>query len=290
MKRSTNASKLDQIKSGGITKKQIGGNATQKTFQSKGGKFTITETSKKFEEAGVAKKKRNYVMFQSKLGTEKEQNLTMHQQPSVKPRNNEKIIQTKKKVEYLDNYQYHETKNIKDNDPNKVSVVTHRRKGDIVGGSYETKTFQKQSMTDSGRGNKLYSSQTTKTTTRKNVAGKPTTTTTTIMQRANTASKTLPSQSKSQKTEIKKFSTNTNLRGAPKKPAPAPKPAAKTTTTKPATKTTTTKTTTKTTTTKPATKTTTTKTTTKTITTKTTTKTSKPSAPRAQSAGSGRRH
>ena len=95
MKRSTNASKLDQIKSGGITKKQIGGNATQKTFQSKGGKFTITETSKKFEEAGVAKKKRNYVMFQSKLGTEKEQNLTMHQQPSVKPRNNEKIIQTK---------------------------------------------------------------------------------------------------------------------------------------------------------------------------------------------------
>jgi len=201
-----------------------------------------------------------------------------------------KLSKQKKKVEYLDNYQYHETKNIKDNDPNKVSVVTHRRKGDIVGGSYETKTFQKQSMTDSGRGNKLYSSQTTKTTTRKNVAGKPTTTTTTITQRANTASKTLPSQSKSQKTEIKKFSTITNLRGAPKKPAPAPKPATKTTTTKPATKTTTTKTTTKTTTTKPATKTTTTKTTTKTITTKTTTKTSKPSAPRAQSAGSGRRH
>lgn len=253
MKRSTNASKLAKIRSGEITKRQIGGAANQKTYENKGGKFTITETSKKFEEAGVAKKKRNYVMYSSKLGTEKEQNLTLFQ-PAVKPRNNEKIVQTKKKVEYKDNYQYHETKNIKDKDPKKVSVVTHRRKGDIVGGSYETKTFQKTLKTDSGKGPKLYSSQTTKTTTRKNVSGKPTKTTTTT-QRSFTASKTLPSLSKTVKKEVKKFSSNTNLRRAPKKPAPT---SAKTKTT-----------------------------TTRTTTTRTTTKST---VPRAQSAGRGRRH
>ena len=177
MKRSADSSKLAKIKTGVITKKQIGGVNNQKTFENKGGKFTITETLKKFEEAGVTKKKKNYVMYSSKLETEKEQNLKLLQ-PSVKARNNEKIVQTKKKVEYLDNYKYHETKNIKDNDPKKVSIVTHKRKGDIVGGSYETKTFQKQAMKDSGKGPKLYSSQTTKTTTRKNVSGKQIKTTT----------------------------------------------------------------------------------------------------------------
>ena len=57
MKRSTDASKLAKIKTGGITKKQIGGANSQKTIENKGGKFTITETTKKFEEAGVTKKK-----------------------------------------------------------------------------------------------------------------------------------------------------------------------------------------------------------------------------------------
>lgn len=66
MKRSTNASKLGQIKSGGVTRKQIGGTTSQKTLENKGGKITITETSKK---------KRNFVMNKSKLGTEKEQKL-----------------------------------------------------------------------------------------------------------------------------------------------------------------------------------------------------------------------
>ena len=250
MKRSADSSKLAKIKTGVITKKQIGGVNNQKTFENKGGKFTITETLKKFEEAGVTKKKKNYVMYSSKLETEKEQNLKLLQ-PSVKARNNEKIVQTKKKVEYLDNYKYHETKNIKDNDPKKVSIVTHKRKGDIVGGSYETKTFQKQAMKDSGKGPKLYSSQTTKTTTRKNVSGKQIKTTTKA-QRPNTASKTLPTQSKTVKKEVKKISSNTNLKDAPKKPAPSSVKTVKTNTTR--------------------------------------TTTTKLAAPRAQSAGRGRRH
>ena len=263
-------SKLDQIKSGGKTKKQVGSvKESKNVIHGKGGKYTITETEKKFEESGVSRKKRNYVMYEAKLGTEKEQGLTkLHSAP--KPRKNEQIVQTRKKVEYLDNYQYHETKDIKDKDPNKVSVVTHRRLGDIVGGSYEVSTFQRKTVTDSGKGNKLYSSQTTTTTTRKNAPAQPTTTVKKTTTTTKT-SRTLPAQSRDYKKELKKTTTtNTNIRTVPKKPAPpsaqAPsrrsKPSANPTKPTTSTKTTTTKTTT-----------------TKTTTTRT----------RTQSAGSGRR-
>ena len=214
-------SKVEQIKSGAKTKKQVGGvKETKNVVHSKGGKYAIIETQKKFEESGVSRKKRNYVMYEAKLGTEKEQGLTkLHSAP--KPRKNEQIVQTRKKVEYLDNYQYHETKDIKDKNPNKVSVVTHRRLGDIVGGSYEVSTYQRKTVNDSGKGPKLYSSQTTKTTTRKNAPTQPaktvtkkTTTTTTK------TSRTLSAQSRDQKKEVKKTTTtNTNLKTVPKKPA-----------------------------------------------------------------------
>ena len=232
MKRAVNASapsqsKIDHIKSGGKVKSQLGGVKENKNvIQGKGGKFTITEKEKKFEEAGVARKKRNYVMYESKLGTEKEQEFqhvkeVKKQKPKPKvvpqPRNEEKIITQIKRVEYLDNYQYHETKDIKDNDPNKQSIVTHQRLGDIVGGTYEEKTFQRITMNDPGRGPKLYSQQTTKTTTRRNAAGQPTTTT----QRSNSASRSVPAKSREQRNEMQKLASNPNLRGAPKKPAPA---------------------------------------------------------------------
>ena len=263
-------SKVEQIKSGAKTKKQVGGvKETKNVVHSKGGKYAIIETQKKFEEAGVSRKKRNYVMYEAKLGTEKEEGFQKLQN-APKPRKNEQIVQTRKKVEYLDNYQYHETKDIKDKDPNKVSVVTHRRLGDIVGGSYEVSTFQRKTVTDTGKGNKLYSSQTTKTTTRKNAPAQPTTTKKTTTTTTTTkTSRTLPAQSRDYKKELKKTTTtNTNLKTVPKKPAPplaqAPsrrsKPSANPT--KPTTSTKTTKTTT-----------------TKTTTTRT----------RTQSAGSGRR-
>ena len=34
-------------------------------FENKGGKFVAVETERKFEEAGVTKKKKNFVMFES---------------------------------------------------------------------------------------------------------------------------------------------------------------------------------------------------------------------------------
>ena len=267
---SVSKSKLEQIKSGGKTKKQVGDvKESKNVIHGKGGKYTITETQKKFEESGVSRKKRNYVMYEAKLGTEKEQGLTkLHSAP--KPRKNEQIVQTRKKVEYLDNYQYHETKDIKDKNPNKVSVVTHRRLGDIVGGSYEVSTYQRKTVNDSGKGPKLYSSQTTKTTTRKNAPTQPaktvtkkTTTTTTK------TSRTLPAQSRDQRKEVKKTTTtNTNLKTVPKKPA-APLAQAPSRRSKPSAN--------------PTKPTTTAKTTKTTKTTTTTTRT------RTQSAGSGRR-
>ena len=255
MKRSVNTSgvsqsKLEQIKSGAKKVTQIGDvSQNKKIIHAKGGKFHVTETEKKFEETGVRRKKRNYVMYESKLGTEREKNLQKIHEPvpkakpkpaEPKPRQEEKIIQKKKKVQYLDNYQYHETKEIKDNNPNRVSIVTHQRLGDIVGGSYEETTYQKHTITDTGKGQRLYSQQSARTTTRKDAKGKPTQTTT---QRSNTASRTLPAQSQEQRKEIKKYSSNTNLKSAPKKTAPAPSSkTTKTTTTKTTTKTTTTRT------------------------------------------------
>lgn len=247
-----NQSKLDQIKSGGKTKTQIGGvSENKKVIQGKGGKYTITEKEKKFEETGVSRKKRNYVMYESKLGTQREKNLQKieeAQKPKPKPkpappkpRVEEKIIQKKKKVQYLDNYQYHETKDIKDKNPNRISIVTHQRLGDIVGGTYEETTYQKHTMTDTGKGNRLYSQQSAKTTTRRDAKGKPVETKT--VQRSNTASRTLPAKSREMRKEVKKYSSNTNLRSAPKKPAPKAT-STKTTTTKTiTTKTTTTRTT-----------------------------------------------
>ena len=210
------------------------------------------------------KKNRNDVIQKAKLGSEKEQNFKKIQE-AIKPRNNEIIYQTKKKVEYLDNYQFHETKDIKNLDPSKVSVVRHRRKGDI-GGTYEETTFQQRTMTNPGKGSKLYSSQTTKTTTtttrRSEPVGpklnKP-------AQRTDTASRSLPSASQEYRKEVKKFSSYSNLRGAGKNQA---KPAEPNRNRAAATKTTTK------------------------TTIKTTTKTTKTasSSNRAQSAGRGRKH
>ena len=172
MKRSTNLARVNpstlaQIRSGSTSKKQLGSSVSKKTtFSGKSGKFHITETSQKFEESGVAKKKNNYVMFTSKLGTEKQKE-KLHQVRAAqpKPRKTETIIQTRKKKEYIDNYQYQESKDIRNTNPNRESIVRHRRLGEPVGGTYEQKTFTKRTSTSSGKGPSLYSSQTTRTTT-----------------------------------------------------------------------------------------------------------------------------
>ncbi len=73
-------------------------------------------------------------------------------------------------------------------------------------------------MTDTGKGTRLYSQQSAKTTIRRDDKGKPIETKT--IQRSNTFSKTLPAKPREMRKEVKKYSINTNLRNAPKRPAP----------------------------------------------------------------------
>ena len=237
-------SKLEQIRSGTTKKTDLGVKENKGVIHGKSGKFVVVEKEKKFEEAGVKRKKRNYVMYESKLGTEKNRDLKKIEEPKPapkpkpkpkiepKPRVEEKIVQKKKRLEYLDNYQYHETKNIKNPDPKRVSIVSHQRLGDIVGGVYEESTYQRQIMTDSGRGPKLLSTQTTKTTSRRGPQGQPQKST----QRTISTSRTMPAQSREYRQE-KKFSSNTTRRSAP----PKEQKSSKTTTTTTRTTTTTTR-------------------------------------------------
>ena len=204
-------SKLAAIREGAIRKTDLGTNVNKGVIQSKGGKYVVVEKEKKFEEAGVKRKKRNYVLYESKLGTEKEKNLHKIEEapkpkpkpkPAPKPRVEEKIIQKKKRLEYLDNYQYHETKNIKN--PKRVSIVTHQRLGDIVGGVYEEHTYQRMSVNEQGK----YSQQTTKTTSRRGPQGQTSQRTSTT-----TTSRTVPAQPREYRQE--KRTNITSTRNAP---------------------------------------------------------------------------
>jgi hypothetical protein len=151
------------------------------TFENKGGKYVAVETEKKFEEAGVTKKKKNFIMFESKLGTEKDVDITKiagaKAQPKIQPRTDERIVQKAKKIEYLDNYQYKETKDFGKNP--RPAVVIHKRFGDIFGGSSEEYSYQKITTTTGGNVPSQLQS-TTKTTT--------TTTTTKTMKENKSAS------------------------------------------------------------------------------------------------------
>jgi hypothetical protein len=153
----TPETKLDFIRKG-KKKKTITGFKENKnvTFENKGGKFIVVEKEKKFEESAVTQRKNNFVKFESKLGTEKETDLTkiagIKKTREIQPRTEEKIIQKKKKKEYLDNYQYHETVDIKHPKPNRISIVAHKRLGEIIGGTEEITTYERTVKTTMGDG------------------------------------------------------------------------------------------------------------------------------------------
>ena len=102
--------------------------------------FVATEKEKKFEETRVTKEKRNFVVYESKLGTEKEKDLLKvaeakkNQPRSPRPKVEEAIISKVKRKEYLDNYQYHETKDLRNKNP---SIVIHTRLSDPNTGAVE---------------------------------------------------------------------------------------------------------------------------------------------------------
>ena len=138
--------KLEMIRSGKKKKTITGFKAKQdiKLVQD-GSKVIAVKKEKKVEEAGVTRKKRNYVMYESKLGTEKETDYTKiaaKKMRAPKPRVEEKIVQQRKRREYLDNYQYHETKSFRSPNP-RPALVVHQRLGEKIGGSYEEITYEK---------------------------------------------------------------------------------------------------------------------------------------------------
>ena len=160
-------SKLELIKQG---KKKV--NVTDfkenKNMISKkdGSKFLTIEKERKFEEAGVTKKKRNFVMYESKTGTEKDVDLLKLQGAKKKagprPKIEETIISKHKKKEYLDNFQYHETKDLKKKKP---AVVVHSRVSNPITGTVEEYSYQKVLKTSNSAGKNRPGGQRTTTTT-----------------------------------------------------------------------------------------------------------------------------
>lgn len=138
--------KLEMIRTG-KKKKTISGFKENKQVNliQDGSKVIAVQKEKKVEEEGVTRKKRNYVMYESKIGTEKETDYTKiaaKKMRAPKPRVEEKIVQQRKRREYLDNYQYHETKSFRSPNP-RPALVVHQRLGEKIGGSYEEVTYEK---------------------------------------------------------------------------------------------------------------------------------------------------
>ena len=117
-------------------------------------------------------------MYESKLGTEKNTEITQIAAPpkpkpkpkpkpvrEPSPRVEEKIVIKKKKREYLDNYQYHETKNIKSKNPRYQVIVEHKRLGDIIGGTFEETSYQRQIFAQGSSRPQIVEQTTTQTAT-----------------------------------------------------------------------------------------------------------------------------
>ena len=185
----TTDEKMEIIRSG-KRKRSLTGLKESKNiaFENKGGKYVAIETERKFEEAGVTKKKQNFIMFESKLGTEKDVDFTKISGPKapvqVQPRNEERIVQKAKNIEYLDNYQYKETKEF--GKKPRPAIVIHKRFGDIFGGSIQESSYQK--ITTTTGGNVTSQQQTTTKTT--------TTTTTTKTMKENKSASNLRAQAR----------------------------------------------------------------------------------------------
>jgi len=74
----------------------------------------------------------------------------------VGPRREEVIQTVKRRNEYMDNFSYHETKDLKRNNPRYFVVVEHIRKGDIFGdGNFEKTSYERQVYSQGGNRPKL---------------------------------------------------------------------------------------------------------------------------------------
>ena len=180
----------------------------------------------------------------------------------VGPRREEVIQTVRKKNEYMDNFSYHETKDLKRNNPRYFVVVEHTRKGDIFGdGNFEKTSYERQVYSQGGnrpkldgndrlRGAKKPAQQPAKRTNTSNNTRKPNPTTATAtnekIQQATMKRRNDGTVSKTEsRTETK--TTTTGIRGQKKESTTTKSTTTRTTSQRPAggkTQTTTTKTTT----------------------------------------------
>ena len=85
IKYSLSSKKLEQIRSGGGLERQTTSKQSKDIVIEKGGvKITEKVVQEKFEETAVLRKKRNYVMYESKLGTEKNREILKIKDPKQK--------------------------------------------------------------------------------------------------------------------------------------------------------------------------------------------------------------
>ena len=186
-----------------------------------------TVLGKKYEIAEKLKEKKNYIMFHSGMGHEKNVIEEIEQIPQPAPK--EKIIEER---QIIDNYEYHETKNLKKKkDPRRETITHHQRLSSPFErtvlkkyGSYSSKPQQKSYTTTTikksnyGSGNNSvnkYSSFTTKQEKNKTVVPsklyetyKPSKNTTSFTQTKTT--KTITTENKSPiKTSVEKYQSRT---------------------------------------------------------------------------------
>ena len=177
----TTQEKLKQIQTGAKNKRTTGGGEKKNIVITgkDGSKIIQSQKEEKFEETAVLRKKKNYVMYEAKLGTETTTDITKINAPKpkqklkareIEPRQEERIVQTKKRKEYLDNYQYHETKDIKNPNPRFQVIVEHQRLGDIIGGTFEETSYQR-TVFNQGSNRPQITEKTTTTTKTGSAAG-----------------------------------------------------------------------------------------------------------------------
>ena len=84
---STSNKKLDQIRTGKVESQTISKESKDFVYKGKDGTKIISKlTQEKFEETAVLRKKRNYVMYESKLKTEKNTQIMKIEAPNSNPR------------------------------------------------------------------------------------------------------------------------------------------------------------------------------------------------------------
>ena len=82
-----------------------------------------TVLGEKFEFAEKLKEKKNYILYVSGIGHKKKLIEELEEAPKPEPPK-EKVVEVK---QIIDNYGYHETKNVKKKDPKRLSITHHER-------------------------------------------------------------------------------------------------------------------------------------------------------------------